>query len=384
MLLARRGRRVLLVDRASFPSDTVSAHAIQPAGVARLLRWGLGDVLHATGAPWLDTVRFDAGDVVLEGTPLPVDGVTSLVAPRRDVLDGLLVEAAGAAGAEVRTGFSVRDLIVEGGRVVGVRGDDRNGSHELRARLVVGADGVHSMVARRVAARRYHAEPAATIAAYTYYRGVDCDRVELYARPNRFVVAHPTNDDRVIVTQGIALHDAPAFRADIAAGFDATLASLPSLAERIASGERVERFRLATDTGGFYRVPHGPGWALVGDAGYHKDPITAQGMLDAFRDAELLAEAIDNGVDGDLDSALAGYHAARDRAVGDMYAFTCELAKVHQPPSPMMRALLHAIDGDPAQISRFLGLIAGSVSVAEYLSPQNIAAIVDAPAAAVA
>jgi flavin-dependent dehydrogenase len=112
------------------------------------------------------------------------------------------------------------------------------------------------------------------------------------------------------------------YRSDIDAAFDATLAGIPQLGDRLAVGRRVERFRFTSDTGGFYRVPYGPGWALVGDAGYHKDPITAQGMRDALRDAELLAEAVATGLSGGhhsaLDHALAGYHAARDLAIGDI------------------------------------------------------------------
>jgi 2-polyprenyl-6-methoxyphenol hydroxylase-like FAD-dependent oxidoreductase len=149
----------------------------------------------------------------------------------------------------------------------------------------------------------------------------------------------------------------------------------PHLAARVNEGERVERFRFTHETDNFFRVPAGPGWALVGDAGYHKDPITAQGMLDAFRDAELLADTIDRGLEHDLDRALVEYQRARDAAALPIYEFTCQLAHVEQPPPPDMQALIAALAGNSAQTSRFLGIMAGSVPLAEFLSPANVGGI---------
>ena len=373
MLLARRGRRVLLVDRASFPSDTLSAHAIQPAGVARLARWGLLDRLVSTGVPAVETMSFDFGPVCLRGTPPPVDGNSLMYAPRRTILDTMLVEAAAEAGAEIREGFTVKELVFDGNRVVGIRGRDSGGRLvEERARVVIGADGVHSFVARAVDAPSYNEHPAASAASYSYWSGVDLDGGELYVRPNRFFVAVPTHDDLVIVAQTIAKSDFDAYRDDIEGSFAATLAMAPSLAARVAAGTRVERFRLTKDTGGFFRTSHGPGWALVGDAGYHKDPITAQGMLDAFRDADLVAASVDEGLEGDLDRSLACYQATRDAAVGAMYDFTCQLAHVELPPPPEMRQLIGALVGNQPEIDRFFGLMAGSVPVTEFLAPDNV------------
>jgi flavin-dependent dehydrogenase len=373
MLLARRGRRVLLVDRSTFPSDTLSGHAIQPAGVARLAKWGLLDRLVATGVPAIERMRFDVGPVCLEGTPPPIDGNSTMYVPRRTILDTLLVEAAAEAGAEVRDGFTVKGLVFDGDRVVGIRGRDRTGrAVEERAPVVIGADGVHSFIARAVEAPRYNVRPAASVAAYSYWSDVAVDAGELYVRPNRFVVATPTHDGLVFVGQTIALTDADAYRGDIDRAFTNTLQLAPSLAERLAVGTRVERFRFSRDTDGFFRTAHGPGWALVGDAGYHKDPITAQGMLDAFRDAELVSAAVDEGVDRDLDRSLAGYQKARDRAVGEMYDFTCQLAHVELPPPPEMQQLLGALVGNQPQIDRFFGVMAGSVSVGEFFGPDNV------------
>ena len=367
MLLARRGRRVLVVDRSTFPSDVLSGHAIQPAGVARLQRWGLLDQVRATGVPFTSKVRFDAGPLVLEGVPVPADGVTDLVCIRRPVLDTLLAAEAAAAGAEIRHGFTVLELLREGDVVVGIRGRDATGAVvEERARIVIGADGARSFVAREVGAPAYDEVPARTINVYSYWRGVPIDAVELYTRPGRFFVAVPTNDGLTYVNQTVPATEAARYRGRMEEAYAETIAEVPRLASLLASAERAERFRWAPPGDGFFRVPAGPGWALVGDAGYHLDPITAQGMLDAFRDAELLADAVDRGLGGDLAHELLGYQRARDVAALPMYRLTAALADVEAPPPPAVLELLAATAGDPAATSRFLGVMAGSVGVEEF------------------
>ena len=283
MLLARAGRRVLVVDRATFPSDVLSGHTIQPAGVARLQRWGLLDKVRATGVPYRSTVRFDFGPVVLQGDPVPVDGINDAVCIRRTILDTLLTAEAADAGAEVRQGFTVKELLWEDGRVVGIRGRDASGATVAeRARIVIGADGARSFVARSVGATTYNEVPAKTVNIYSYFRGLDLDALHLYVRPGRFFVATPTNDGLTFVNQTVPAHEAPRYKGRLAEAFAETIAEVPHLAERVNAGERVERFRWAPPGDAFFRIPSGPGWALVGDAGYHLDPITAQGMLDAL------------------------------------------------------------------------------------------------------
>lgn len=374
--LAQRGRRVLMLDRSVFPSDVLSGHTIQPAGVARLARWGLLDRVRATGVPFAAEVRFDFGDVVLQGSPVPVDGIDSAVCIRRTVIDPLLADAGQEAGAEVRFGHSVTELLHDGDRVVGVGGHDGSGQRfEARARVVIGADGARSFVARTVKAPVYLAQPATTITVYSYWQGLDLDGIELYARPGRFFIAAPTNDALTFVAQQAPIGEADRYRGRTAEGFAESLAQVPHLAERVAAAERAERFRYARIEDSFFRHPHGPGWALVGDAGYHKDPITAQGMLDAFRDAELLAEAIDSGLDGSMVDALEGYRLARDAAALPMYELTCGLADLDAPPPPEMLELLAALQGQPEHIARFLGVNAGSVAVADFYGPANVAAV---------
>ena len=374
--LARAGRRVLVVDRATFPSDVLSGHTIQPAGVAHLRRLGLLDKVRATGVPFTSRVRFDFGPIVLEGTPAPIDGLSDAVCIRRTIFDTLLTAEAAAAGAEVRQGFTVQALLWDGEQVVGIRGRDASGAVvDERAHLVIGADGVRSFVARAVGARTYREVPATTVNVYSYWRGLELDRIELYSRPGRFFVATPTNDGLTFVNQTVPVSEAPRYRQRVAAAHAETMADVPGLAERMRSAERVERFRWAPPGDAFFRVPAGPGWALVGDAGYHLDPITAQGMFDALRDAELLAQAVDAGLGGDLTAALREYQRARDDAALPMYELTAALADVEAPPSPQMAALLPLLAANDDQIARFLGLIAGSVPVAEFFSPENLAAI---------
>jgi 2-polyprenyl-6-methoxyphenol hydroxylase-like FAD-dependent oxidoreductase len=374
LLLARAGYSVLVVDRVGFPSDTLSSHAIQPAGVASLRRWGLLDRLVATDAPPVRVQHFDVGPFRLTGTPVPIDGVSELFCIRRTVLDALLLDAAAAAGAEVRQGVTVTDLVWEAGRVVGIVGHGPGGRPITeRAAVVVGADGKHSVVARAAGAPAYREASSLTCNTYGYWSGIGTDAAELYPRDRCFVIAAPTNDGLTIVTVVRPIDDAPTVRADVDAGFLAAVDQAGDLGARLRAGRREERFRFTTDLDNFFRRPWGPGWALVGDAGYHRDPITAQGMTDAFRDAELLAGAISAGLSGDrrLGDALADYEQRRNTAVGPMYDFTLELARL-EPPPPVLQQLLGALAGNQDGIDHFLGVMAGSVPIGDFFAPDNV------------
>jgi flavin-dependent dehydrogenase len=364
MLLARKGHRVLLVDRASFPSDTLSTHYIHQPGVARLQRWGLLDRLVATGCPPSRQLVFDVGPFALTGAPWPSEGMAEAYAPRRTVLDTLLVEAAAEAGAEVRTGFSVDELVFEDGGVVGIR----SGESVERARVVIGADGRNSFVARTVGATGYEERPGLTCAYYTYWGGVEDGDVELYPREGRMVMGGAaTNDGLRIVIVFWPRAEFRAVRADVERSFQEALALAPPLAERLASGERADRFYGIADLPFYYRKAYGPGWALVGDAGYHKDPITAQGITDALRDADLLADALHDGFTGTrrLHEALADYERMRNEETRGLYELTYEFASL-APPSPEQQALFASLRDDPERTSRFLGTVAGTVPIPEF------------------
>jgi flavin-dependent dehydrogenase len=380
MLLARQGYRVLLLDKAGFPSDTLSLHYIHQPGVARLKRWGLLDKVAASNCPPVLRLVVDLGPFVLAGSPPPVDGVAEGYAPRRTILDPILIEAAAAAGVEVRQHFSVQDLVMDGDRVAGVRG--RSSGGELvteQAKIVIGADGMRSLVARGVQAATYNTRPAFTVAYYSYWSGVPVEGVELYPRPDRMIVAVPTNDGQtvaIVYWPNAAFHEV---RSDIEGNFMKALELTPGLDARIRNGKRTEPFRGTADLPNFYRKPYGPGWALVGDAGYHKDPITAYGITDAFRDADLLSEAIDDGLSGrrPLEESLAHYEQRRNEESMPLFELTCGFAAL-QPPPPEIQQLLGALRYDQEQTNRYLGTIAGTVPMPEFFAPENIGRIMAA------
>jgi flavin-dependent dehydrogenase len=376
MLLARRGYRALLVDKATFPSDTLSTHVIHATGVAALARWGLLDDLVATGCPPLHRYVFDFGPVVIDGVPHPCDGVSVAYAPRRTVLDGLLVDAAAAAGAEVRVGFTVDEIVIEDGTVVGIRGHGDDGAaFAARSRVVVGADGWNSIVARAVDAERYHHKPVLENAFYSYWRGLPVDAFTTILRGDRGFAAIPTNDDLTLVLVGCPYAQAAAFRRDLEANYLRAIELDPDFAKRIRSATRVERI-VGGGVPNFFRTPYGPGWALVGDAGYTKDPITAQGITDAFHSAEWCADALDEAFRGarTFDDAMGEYQRRRDTSVLPLYEYTTQLATL-EPPPPEVQQLLAAIAGNQPAMDAFVSVTAGTLSPGDFFDPANLQAL---------
>ena len=376
MLLARKGHRVLLVDRATFPSDTISTHVVQPRAVAALRRWGLLERLEATGCPPIDTYHFDFGPFALTGAPGDA-GSPVAYCPRRTILDKLLVDAAAEAGVEVREAFTVDDVLVEDGRVVGIRVHERGGAAVTeRARVVVGADGRHSLVAETVRPARYHEKPPLMAGYYAYWSDLPMHgRFETYIRPNRGFAVAPTHDGLTLVIVGWPHAEFEANKQDVERCYLEVLALAPEFAARLSGATRVSRLAGAT-VPNFFRAPYGPGWALVGDAGYNKDPITAQGINDAFRDAERCVAALDESFRGarPFDEAMADYQRDRDAHVLAMYEFTCQLATL-QPPPLETRRLFRAMVGNQRAMDGFARMNAGTISPAEFLTPENVGAI---------
>jgi 2-polyprenyl-6-methoxyphenol hydroxylase-like FAD-dependent oxidoreductase len=381
MLLARAGYRVLAVDRATFPSDTISTHLVHPPGVAALRRWGLLDRLKATGCPPIDTYRFDFGPFTISGAP-GTDDAPVAYGPRRTVLDKLLVDAAAEAGVEVREGFTVSDVVFDDGAVIGVRGHSRNGPAVTeRARVVVGADGWRSRVAQTVRPDHYHDKPRLLCGYYTYFSGLPMSsRFETYVRPDRGFAAWATNDNLTLVVGGWPFAEFEANKKDIEGNFFKMLELAPPFAERIRAANREARF-VGTAVPNFFRKPFGPGWVLVGDAGYNKDFITAQGITDAFRDAELCATALDEAFSGTCSfaAAMARYQRTRDQHVLPMYKFTTQLATL-EPPPPELAELLQAVHGNADAMDAFARVNAGVTCPSSFFSPQNVERIVAAAA----
>jgi flavin-dependent dehydrogenase len=382
MLLARRGHRVLLVDRASFPSDTISTHWIWPPGLACLKRWGLLDRVLATCPSWRE-YRVDVGAFELAGAAPPIDGVGEICAPRRTVLDKLLLDAASQAGAEVREGFSVTGLTSNNGRVTGIRGHARSGTEvEEAARIVIGADGRNSLVAKIVGATEYNVKPVLTCCYYAYWSAVPRHLPGTHPRRRRVVVSAPTNDGLTITPIAFPRDEFDAVRSAPERHIWEAMDLAPELADLFHQGKLEERIYGSGDLPNFFRKPYGEGWALVGDSGYHKDPVLAQGISDAFYTSDMLSDAIHAGFSGvrPLNEALAEYHRVRDQHFLPMYEFNASHATLDLPP-PEMLALFEALRYRQTERERFLGVIAGTVPVPEFLAPENVQRIVRGSAA---
>jgi 2-polyprenyl-6-methoxyphenol hydroxylase-like FAD-dependent oxidoreductase len=379
MLLARHGHRVLLVDKSTFPSDTISTHVVWPHGAERLERWGLLDRVAATGCPPVAlNMTFDVGPFALKGGVFDTNGGRGGFCPRRTLLDKILVDGAVASGAELREGFTVERLIWDDGRVAGVEGRLRSGAAVAeRARVVVGADGMYSVVARAVGAPEYDAVPARGTFYYSYYSGFAADDLEQYVRDSYGAACFPTNDGLTllaVVWPRARFHE---IRANIEGHVRTVHESIPAIADRLPPARREEKWTGTAGVANYFRTPFGPGWALVGDAGYDKDPLTAQGISDAFIDAEHLADALHEGLDGrrELDEALAEYQRRRDERARPMYAFTCELAKLEPPPEPM-RQLFAALRDNQEATNQFYSALTGSLPLPAFMNPANIGRIV--------
>jgi 2-polyprenyl-6-methoxyphenol hydroxylase-like FAD-dependent oxidoreductase len=375
MLLARAGYAVLMVDRATFPSDTVSTHFVHAPGVAALERWGLREQLASSGCPPVRHYSFNFGPFTIEGSPRAIDGIDEAYCPRRPVLDTMLVHAAADAGVEVREAFSVDDVLVDDGAVVGIRGKTAGSTTVTeRATVVIGADGRNSFVVKAVQPEQYNDKPAVTPAFYSYWSGVGSSGFEVYDGERCGMAAFPTHDDLTLVIVGFPESDFNAGRHDVEGTFMRAVEQAQPLAERMRSGTREERFHAATDLAGYFRKPYGPGWALVGDAGYHLHPITAQGITDAFLDAERLATALDDVFTGrsTYDDAMSAYQAERDERAIAMYEMTFDFAQMDQPPPPETQQLLRAVARDEDAMKDFVSVQAGTLPVPEFFNPENI------------
>ena len=377
MLLARKGHRVLLVDRATFPSDTLSTHVVQPQAVARLARWGLLDRLVASGCPPIDTYAFAFGPMQIAGSPGTEDAPVAYC-PRRLVLDEILVRAAVEAGAELREGFVVDEVTMDGGRVTGIRGHDKSSGESLvaTAPIVIGADGRSSVLAKAARAEAYDERAALQGGYYGYWSGVDVrGRFEIHIGEGCGAGIAETHDGLAMMVGGWPIADYEGARHDHVTSYVGLLDRLPSLGERMR-GAKLQSRVLGGATPNFFRKPYGPGWALVGDAGYCKDPITAQGIADAFRDADAVAEAVHAWRSGarTWDEVMAEVHATRDAESRPMYDFTCKLAAL-QPPPPEEVQLLGAVSKSQDAMDRFCRVNAGNLSPAEFFAPESVGRI---------
>lgn len=364
MLLARQGVRVLLVDRASFPSDIPHGHFIHRHGPRRLRDWGVLDRI-AARTPAITSMILDAGDFPLLARNLVEDGLPWGYGPRRTTLDSVLMDAAAASGAEVRPAFNVFEYIIENGSVVGIHGRTQSGSTVLeRARLVIGADGRNSGLARAVSAPTYNQVPALLCYYFSYWSAAATEPFELYVRneARRVVFSFTTENDLFAIFVGAPMDEFETFRRDIEPAFMCSLDLIPDFATRVRAGRREERFYGCSDLPNFYRKPYGSGWALVGDAGLHKDPFLALGICDGLRDAEFLADAIRDGFGGrrSLTDAMADFERRRNDASAKDYQDNIASARFTPLPPQALAARASARHNPEAAtmlVKRRMGMV---------------------------
>lgn len=367
LLLSRAGIRVCVVDRAAFPSDTLSTHGVQPSGVKILERLGvLETILEVTppidhGTVAFDDARVESGDVIdLLGAPM--------VNVRRVTLDAILLDAASAEGADVRTETTLTGLARSGGRVAGV--DTTAG--KLRAPIVVGADGVRSTVARLVGAAEYHRTPASRTFMWAYFEGaaVDHSRLLLGKIKDVAYLASPTDAGLFMAAVAPSADRRGVLRGEREAGYAKALAGWPELEASLAGATRAGPIRMMTPSHGYFRESAGPGWVLTGDAGHFKDPTPGQGISDALRQAVELSRAIEHSLDADRpnDEPLRDWWSWRDRDAWEMYWFARDMGAPGATP-PLRQEVQRRIAAEPALLNGLLRVLSHELPPSKLFTP---------------
>ncbi len=370
MLFARQGYRVLLLEKAKFPQDTLSSHYLHTQGVALLNRWGLLDKLRATGSRPITRQVYEADGVRVEGFSLPIDGLRTTYAPRRYVLDPVLAEGAVEAGVEFRQSCAVNDLVWEDDRVVGVKYTTPAGVQTTeRATLVIGADGMRSLVARKAGAPYTIEHARLTCVYYSYWSGVPAD-FELYERPGRWIGVLPTNDDLTLLMTYFPQADFGAVRKAVEPAYlDTFRTTAPELYERMQAGERVEQMYGTGHQENYFRKAYGPGWALVGDAVTHKDSITARGITEAFVQAQALTDHIGQKLHDEraLKTALRRYENELGGETLSHYQGALNVAELKpEGRTEMLRKLV----GHQEQIDRYFSTLSGAISIDDFYNEE--------------
>jgi menaquinone-9 beta-reductase len=325
LLLARAGARVLLVDKGVYGSDTLSTHALMRGAILQLHRWRILPAIVAAGTPPVHSTTFGYRDEDITVPIEPKFGVSALYAPRRALLDRILVDAAAESGAEVRYGVRIDDVIVdERGRVRGIAAVAGASRHRIEADIVIGADGLYSTIAQRVGAARVAEGRHSAGVLYSYWEGLPVDGYYWRFQAGGSIGAIPTNKDATCVFASVS---SARFRAgiqgDSVSAYRRVIREVSSVFDaRLDDARRVEPVRGFGGHVGFIKRGTGPGWALVGDAGYFKDPLTAHGITDALRDAELLARATAQGTP----AAFADYETTRLDLSRRLFEITDDIA----------------------------------------------------------
>ncbi len=376
-LLAREGLSVALVDRAAFPSDTLSTHIFQNEGAKVLERLGVLDKVLASGAPWIEGNDARIDDL-RTADPLPrrPDDPGAWLCVRRPLLDALLVQAAAEAGAEVHTSTRVSGVVERDGRVAGVRVSGEGGERLLGATLVVGADGRGSAVARSTGARSYNLIPGQRFGIWAYYEGATWSppaTLFFHRWEDELVIGCPADSGLFLVVVIPPLERLPRFRAGPEEFFDAHVAACEPVADVVDGGHRVGKLQAVLRWTGYFRESAGPGWALVGDAGHFKDPTAGQGISDALRQADRLASAIVAGIGAttSLDDAMAEWWRWRDDDAAEMAWFAGDLGRAGPVP-PVLVEIVSELAGK-GEMSAFLEVLNHRAKPSEVLTPARLA-----------
>jgi 2-polyprenyl-6-methoxyphenol hydroxylase-like FAD-dependent oxidoreductase len=396
MLLSRKGHRVLVVDRATFPSDVISTHFLWPHGTSYLNRWGLLEQVLASTPSHTEIHLVNDGIPLIGSIPVELlrqyfqqlhgddTGVVQrYTSVRRRVLDKILVDAAVKAGAEVREGFVVEELISEGNRVVGIRGRTREGTRvEERARIVIGADGRNSFVARTLKLPKYDERLKCTFAYWSYFSGFNLETAQLHRRGRLGMAVVPTNFGQNMTLVWGPSDWSDAFRRDVEGNFHRALDFVsPEIGELVRTrGKREERLYGTLDQAAYLRPLHGDGWVLVGDAESFKDQCTATGMTHAFRDAELVSTALDGWLSGrqPREEALKQYESRRrSQSAAAYYDYVCTLAEM-RPLRHDELQLFVVLRGNQEETNRFIATHADIAPVSEFFQASNLFLLNDA------
>ncbi len=387
MLLARKGMKVLLVDRDAKGSDMpTSTHMLWHSGVKKLKDWSLLDRILDTGCKPMRNFQLDLGEFVLEGEAPAAGDVDIALAPKRYVLDNMLIEAAIEAGVEYRQECSVNDLVWENDRVVGVKYSWRgNSSGEERARFVVGADGSNSNIAKMVSAQTDNKHDQVQGTYFAYFEDLPLNDMEFISRPGRMFYSWASNDGQTMAGMCCRYEDFRKQNKDPEHYFYSELQEFsPAMYQRVRDAKRVSEWRFGS-VRGFSRTPYGQGWALVGDAGLTVDPISAVGISLALRDAENLADAIYEGLSGQkpIEDSLQEFTVKRDSQSLPMLQFSQQMGMLEEPPEEVIEMFI-GLNGNSEDTSAYFGVFAQTVPVTTFFDPDNIQRIIEKGRAAIA
>ncbi|WP_369216986.1 NAD(P)/FAD-dependent oxidoreductase [Streptomyces flavofungini] len=378
-LLARRGVRVAVLDRATAIGGTLSSNILQADSLAFLGRLGVLEALRAAGARPMSHVDLRLEDFRCE-VPFPrapgdVGGAACI---RREVLDPVLVDAARASGADVRLGTRVTGLVRDGGRIAGVRAVSGGTETVIRARLVVGADGRSSRVAGAAGARMYHVCPGERSYYWTYFEGADLGERPTFVFHrwgDRHMLGGPADSGLYIVGVSPQRHERESFRVGLEGSVHAHALRCAPIAKALAGATRVGRIYGIRSFSGYFREAAGAGWVLLGDAGHFKDPAGGRGIGDAFHQAERLAPAVAaalaGGGDGaGLDRATAGFGRWRDRTYAEYYGLASDLG-VAGPIAGVVPRVVRGLHAD-GRVDGVLDLLSHRASVREVITPARV------------